>query len=308
MSTPTPVVPVTFAALLRKRGSVAHLAKALDATTKAKKEDDRFWTLTVDKAGNGHAVIRFLDAPPQDGADGLPYVRIFSHAVKGPGGWLIDLCTTTINKDCPVCEANKVLWNSGIEANKKIASERKRKLTYISNILVVADPSKPETEGKVFLFKYGTKIYEKLLAKWKPEAEFKETPVDPCDMFEGLNFKLKARLVKGYRNYDSSEFAGPSPVAATNDEIQAIWLKSKSLTEFVAEKNFKTYEQTAARLAKVLGSAVAVTTAEQAAGAYNDADAGVVSKASESEIAGIASGDEADPEDLKFFENLADSE
>ena len=305
MST-TPVVPVTFAALLRKRGSVAHLAKALEATTKKTKEDDRFWSLTVDKAGNGHAVIRFLDAPSQDGIDGLPFVRLFSHAVQGPGGWLIDLCTTTINKDCPVCEANKLLWNSGIEANKKVASSRKRKLTYISNILVIADPAKPETEGKVFLFKYGTKIYEKLDAKWKPDPEFKETPVNPTDMFEGMNFKLKARMVAGYRNYDSSEFASPSPVAATDDGIAEIWNKAKSLAEFVAEKNFKTYEQTAARLAKVLGSAVAVTVAEHAAGAFNDVDSGVVSveTLAETQEEGTASV----PEDMAFFERLVDGE
>lgn len=302
-----PVVPVTFAALLRKRGSVAHLAKALEATTKEKKEDNRFWSLTVDKAGNGHAVIRFLDAPPQDGADGLPYVRTFSHAVQGPGGWLIDLCSTTINKDCPVCEGNKKLWNSGIEANKKVASARKRKLTYLSNILVIADPSKPETEGKVFLFKYGTKIYEKLLSKWKPAPEFKETPSDPASLFEGMNFKLKARLVAGYRNYDSSEFAASTPVADTDEKIQAVWNKCHSLMEFVAEKNFKTYEQTAARLAKVLGSAVAVTTAEQAAGAYHDADAGVVGAGSVETVASTE-GDASEPEDMAFFESLVDGE
>ncbi len=154
--------PTSFSALKRSRGSVEQLTKAIQASTQTKREDDRFWEATVDKAKNGHAAIRFLPAPPQDGEDGLPWVRTFSHGFQGPGGWLIELCPTTLEQKCPVCEANNLLWNSGIEANKDIARARKRKLSYTANILVVGDPAKPENDGKVKLFRFGKKIFDKV--------------------------------------------------------------------------------------------------------------------------------------------------
>ena len=167
--------------------------------------DERFWSLTVDKSQNGYAVIRFLPAP--DGED-LPFVKLYSHAFQGTGGWLIDSCITTLNQKCPVCEHNSGLWNSGIDSNKEIARKQKRKLTYISNIYVVKDPANPENEGGVFLYKFGKKIFDKLTAAMQPEFEDEES-IDPFDFWKGANFKLKAKNVAGYRNYDSSEFAVP---------------------------------------------------------------------------------------------------
>jgi hypothetical protein len=300
------VTPTSFSALKRSRGSVEQLTAAIQQSSQAKREDDRFWELSVDKAGNGHAVIRFLPAPPQDGEDGLPWVRTFSHAFRGPGGWLIDLCLTTLEQKCPVCEANSLLWNSGIEANKAVVRDRKRKLSYTANILVVADPSKPENEGKVKLFRFGKKIFDKVFEKMHPDEAFGEAPINPFDLWEGANFKLRARKVADYRNYDSSEFAAQSAVNADEAKLEAIWKSEHSLLEIIAAKNFKTHEQTKSRLAKVLGSAPLASSAEQTDGqAFSDPDAGVkvVSKPVTSQVA--VESDTEDAEDLKFFENLA---
>lgn len=300
------VTPTSFSALKRSRGSVEQLTAAIQQSTQTKREDDRFWELSVDKAGNGHAVIRFLPAPPQDGEDGLPWVRTFSHAFRGPGGWLIDLCLTTVEQKCPVCEANSLLWNSGIEANKAVVRDRKRKLSYTANILVVADPSKPENEGKVKLFRFGKKIFDKVFEKMHPDAAFGEAPINPFDLWEGANFKLRARKVADYRNYDSSEFAAQTAVSTDEAKLEEIWKSEHSLLEIIAAKNFKTHEQTKSRLAKVLGTAVLTTTAEQTDGqTFSDPDAGVkvATKPVTSQVA--VESDAEDAEDLKFFENLA---
>lgn len=305
------VTPTSFSALKRSRGSVEQLTKAIQQSTQAKKEDDRFWELSVDKAGNGHAVIRFLPAPPQDGEDGLPWVRTFSHAFKGPGGWLIDLCSTTLDQKCPVCESNTLLWNSGIEANKGVARDRKRKLSYTANILVVADPSKPENEGKVKLFKFGKKIFDKVFEKMHPDPAFGEAAINPFDLWEGANFKLRARKVADYRNYDSSEFAAQSAVSTDETKLEEIWKSEHSLAEIVAAKNFKTYEQTKTRLGKVLGTAVVATSADQAGSqSFEDADAGIVTAGEPEVHASVTmdTTDDSDPEDMKFFEKLVEND
>jgi len=212
--------------------------------------DTRFWQPGVDQAGNGFAVIRFLPAPA--GEDN-PFVRVFSHGFKGPGGWLIDNCPTTLNEKCPVCEENTVLWNSGVDSNKKIVSERKRKLNFISNIYVVRDPSNPSNEGKVFLFKYGKKIYDKINNAMYPEFE-DEKAVNPFDMWEGADFKLKIRKVEGYRNYDKSEFDSAAPLLDDDAKLESIWQSEHSLAQFVEKKEFKSYEELKDRLNKALGN------------------------------------------------------
>ena len=211
--------------------------------------DDRLWKLECDKANNGYAVIRFLPAP--DGED-LPFVKVYSHAFQGPGGWIIDNCATTLNQKCPVCEHNGQLWNSGIDSNKEVARKQKRKLTYVSNIYVVKDPANPDNEGKVFLFKYGKKIFDKLTEAMQPEFE-DETAIDPFDFWTGANFKLKAKSVAGYRNYDSSEFAAQGALLNDDDAMEAIWKKQFSLAEFIAPDQFKSYEEMKKRLEVALG-------------------------------------------------------
>ena len=220
--------------------------------------DDRLWKLECDKANNGYAVIRFLPAP--DGED-LPFVKIYSHAFQGPSGWLIDSCLTTLNQKCPVCEHNGQLWNSGIDSNKEVARKQKRKLTYVSNIYVVKDPANPDNEGKVFLFKYGKKIFDKLTEAMQPEFE-DETAIDPFDFWTGANFKLKAKSVAGYRNYDSSEFAAQGALLNDDDAMEAIWKKQYSLSEFVSPDQFKSYEEMKKRLEVALGGKTSRTDSE----------------------------------------------
>ena len=217
--------------------------------------DERLWKPEMDKSGNGYAVIRFLPAP--DGEE-MPWAKVWSHAFKGPGGqWYIENSLTTLGKDDPVGELNRELWNSGRDSDKEIARAQKRKLSYYSNIYVVSDPAHPENEGKVFLYKYGKKIFDKIVEAMQP-AFADETPLDPFNFWTGANFKLKIRKVDGYWNYDKSEFASPGVLEDfSDDRLEAIWKDAYSLAEFEDAKNFKTYEQLKQRLDLVLGKAPA---------------------------------------------------
>jgi hypothetical protein len=212
--------------------------------------DDRLWKLECDKSGNGYAVIRFLPAP--EGED-LPFVKLYSHAFQGPGGWYIENSLTTLGQKDPVSEYNTMLWNNGTDAGKEAARKQKRKLTYVANIYVVKDPANPENEGKVFLYKFGKKIFDKLTAAMQPEFEDEEA-IDPFDFWGGANFKLKAKNVAGYRNYDSSEFARPDALLDDDDAMEAIWKRQYSLAELVAADQFKDYETLKKRLDYVLGN------------------------------------------------------
>src|SRR6056300_392908 len=200
--------------------------------------DDRLWKLECDKIGNGYAVIRFLPAP--NGED-LPFVKLYSHAFQGPGGWYIENSLTTLGQKDPVSEYNTMLWNNGTDAGKDAARKQKRKLTYVANIYVVKDPANPENEGKVFLFKFGKKIFDKITAAMQPEFEDEE-PINPFDFWAGANFKLKIRKVDGYWNYDKSEFEAPSKINEDDDYIEALWKKQYALKEFSAPTNFKSYD------------------------------------------------------------------
>lgn len=216
------------------------------------KDDTRFWQPEVDKAGNGMAIIRFLPAPAVDGDEALPWVRRFNHAFQGPGGWLIDNCLTTNNQQCPVCEHNSILWNSGVEANKEIVRKQKRKLTYIANIMVISDPKNPENEGQIKLYKFGKKIFDKISEAMNPEFA-DETPMNPFDFWEGANFKIKIRQVEGYRNYDKSEFDTAAPLSDDDAKLEKIWKSEYSLKEFIDPKHFKAYDALKDRLTLVLG-------------------------------------------------------
>jgi hypothetical protein len=292
-----------FNTLKRSRGSVEKLTQEIQKLSQNNKQDDRFWEPTVDKAGNGHAIIRFLPAPPQDGEDGLPWVRMFSHSFQGPGGWFINNCPTTIEEKCPVCEGNNVLWNSGIEANQAVVRTRKRKLHYIANILVVSDPAKPENDGKVKLFKFGKKIFDKVYEKMHPEFP-DEVAFSPFDLWDGANFKLKIRRVDDYRNYDKSEFAAKGPVADSDEKMEAIWKQEQSLKEFLDKKNFKPYDQLENRRAKVIGTVPQTASAEASQSKISDYDDDepISTPKQVSQPAQV----EADDEDLSFFKNLAD--
>jgi hypothetical protein len=213
--------------------------------------DERFWKPELDKSGNGYAVIRFLPAP--DGEE-MPWAKVWSHAFKGPGGqWYIENSLTTLGKDDPVGELNRELWNSGRDSDKEIARAQKRKLSYYANIYVVQDPAHPENEGRVFLYKFGKKIFDKLVESMQP-AFADESPVDPFNFWKGADFKLKIRKVDGYWNYDKSEFAAPGTLGNFDDDkLESIWKEGHSLADFEDSKNFKSYEQLEARLNLVLG-------------------------------------------------------
>ena len=249
--------------LKKNRGNFAKLTEQLEATVSPQKNssnrDDRFWKPQTDKSGNGYALIRFL--PPSEGEE-LPWARVFNHGFKGPGGWLIENCPTTIGKPCPVCEENTRLWNTGDKDNQNIVRERKRKLKYISNIYVVNDPSNPENNGQVFLYSYGKKIFDKLNDLMRPEFA-DEQEVNPFDLWEGANFKLKIRQVEGYTNYDKSEFEGVSALSDDDSQLETIYNKQYSLEEFTAPEAFKSYEQIQERLNKVLGSVQMTRTADE---------------------------------------------
>ena len=235
-----------------KLGSLtAKLVKEVDKMNKAGSSgDDRLWKLECDKSGNGYAVIRFLPAP--NGED-LPFVKLYSHAFQGPGGWYIENSLTSLGQKDPVSEYNTMLWNNGTDAGKELARKQKRKLTYMANIYVVKDPANPSNEGGVFLYKFGKKIFDKLTAAMPPEFEDEEA-IDPFDFWQGANFKLKAKNVAGYRNYDSSEFARTSALLEDDDAMEALWKKEYSLAELVAADQFKDYDTLKKRLDYVLGN------------------------------------------------------
>jgi len=245
-----------FSKFKKNRSSLEKLTKAIQDTVQPQensKEDTRFWQPEVDKAGNGMAIIRFLDAPAVDGDDGLPWVKLFNHGFQGPGGWYIENSLTTLGQKDPVSEYNSTLWNSGIEANKEIARKQKRRLVYIANVLIISDPKNPENEGQIKLYKFGKKIFDKINEAMNPQFE-DEKAVNPFDFWEGANFKLKIRNVEGYRNYDKSEFESPSALFDGDDaKIESIWKKSFSLKDLIDPKHFKSYDVLKAKLDKVLG-------------------------------------------------------
>jgi len=293
---------VDFANLKKSSGNLSKLTKAveaLNASSDGKSDKENYWKPEVDKAGNGMATIRFLPAAAVDGEDGLPWAKIFEHGFQGPGGWLIDKCLTTKGQQCPVCEHNNKLWNSGIEANKDIVRKQKRKLSYIANIYIVSDPKHPENEGKVKLFKFGAKIFEKVTEAMNPQFE-DETPINPFDMWKGANFKLKITKVAGYQNYDKSEFMSASALLDDDGELEKIWKSQHSLSVLTEDKEFKSYDDLKSRLDKVLGaSEMPKTTVETIKAATPKAKP-------IAEDAPFDVSSETEDDDMAYFSKLAD--
>ena len=226
------------------------LVKEVEKMSQTSGGDDRLWKPEVDKSGNGYAVIRFLPAP--EGED-LPWAKMYTHAFQGPGGWLIDNCLTTLGDKCPVCEHNGRLWNSGSDSDKETARKQKRKLSYYANIYVVRDSANPDNEGKVFLYKFGKKIFDKLTEAMQPEFDDEE-PINPFDFWQGANFKLKIKQVAGFWNYDSSEFAAVGPLLSDDKQLETIYDNLYDLSEFTAADQFKSYDDLKKRLNSVLGA------------------------------------------------------
>lgn len=266
---------------------------------------DKFWKAETDKSGNGFAIIRFL---PGKTDEDVPFIKSYNHGFQGPGGkWFIENCPTTIGQNCPVCEANGVLWNSGIESDKEIVRERKRRQSFIANVLVISDPKNPDNEGKVFLFKFGAKIFDKLVDKMQPQFEDEE-PVNPFDPVEGANFKLKIRRVEGYANFDKSEFEDTSAVEGDLDEILS---QVTNLSDFLDPKNFKAYDALQTKLNGVLGTTSSAGRAENVT-PKDDDDESFIKKATaaakpKKEEPKASKSDEED-EDLDYFRRLAEED
>jgi hypothetical protein len=245
----------TFASLKKSRSNdlqklQTEVEKINNPKNNFSREDERFWKAELDKSGNGYAVIRFL--PPPNNEE-MAWAKIFNHGFQGPGGWYIENSLTTIGQKDPLAEYNSTLWNSGIEANKEIARKQKRRLTYISNIFVVEDKANPQNEGKNFLFRYGKKIFDKVSSMANPEFE-DESPVDVFNFWDGANFKLKIRKVDGFSNYDKSEFVTAASLFEDDTKMEEVWKAQHSLTEFVGEDKFKSYDDLKSRLDIVLGN------------------------------------------------------
>ena len=250
---------MSFAELKRKsKANFEFLQKELEKTSSNSNADDRFWKPGLDSSGSGYAVIRFLPPPDQDknadGTPGIPWAKVYSHAFQGPGGWYIENSLTTLNQKDPVGEVNRQHWNAGTEEGKELARKQKRRLSYYSNVYVVKDTNDPNNEGKVFLYRYGKKIFDKILAAMQPEFQ-DEKPFDVFDLCEGAKFKLKIKTVAGFWNYDSSEFDSPSALSSDDSELEAIYKEEHSLKAFTAPDQFKSYEELNNRLQLVLNSA-----------------------------------------------------
>jgi hypothetical protein len=304
------IMASSFASLKKSRTS--SLDKLLNETKKLTEgngqqsngPDERIWKPTVDKAGNGYAVIRFL---PEPKGEDLPWVRVFDHGFQGPGGWYIENSLTTLNQKDPVSEYNSELWNNGTDAGKEQARKQKRRLKYFANILVVKDPANPQNEGKVFLYQFGKKIWDKINDQMNPEFE-DESPVNPFDFWEGADFKLKIRNVEGYRNYDKSEFDSPSELFDGDDDmLEKTYEGLYSLQELVSPDKFKSYDELKAKLDKVLG-----LSAPKARPAYIDEEEvstpAPVAKEAPAPKQKVAATADEDDDDLSFFESLANDD
>ena len=300
-----------FATLKRSRSNdLSKLSEQLKKLNPNEKtggsSDDRFWYPDVDKTGNGYAVVRFLPASKNED---VPFVRIFTHGFKGPSGqWYIENSLTTLGKDDPVSEYNTQLWNSTTDDKspaRKQARDQKRKLTYISNVYVVKDPAKPENEGKVFLFRYGRKIFDKLNEAMDPQFA-DEKPLNPFDLWEGANFKIKIRQVEGYRNYDKSEFDERGPLLSDESELERVYNQEYALQEFLDPKNFKDYDVLKKKLNTVLGLNRTVNEDDIPAAR---AEAPVLktkpAKMDDDDAPWKSNATEEDDEDLSYFKKLA---
>jgi len=308
---------MSFSSLKQDKSSIFNkLQKELEKTTQVGTVDERFWKLTTDKAGNGFAVIRFL--PASDSED-MPFVKMYSHAFQGPGGWYIENSLTTIGQQDPLGNYNRELWNSGDETLKEQVRKQKRKLSYYSNIYVVKDPGNPENEGKVFLFRYGKKIHDKIMdAVNGDELEGREG-INPFDFWAGADFKLRAKKVAGYPNYDSSEFKEAGTLEELDDaQLESIWNRQHKLQELVAADKFKTQEQLQERLNLVLnlrgGQQVQAMTSPESKQQRAAADpvAAMNLKPQKTEVREAVAADDAGEADndaddvLNYFKKLAD--
>jgi len=291
---------MSFSDLKEKAGNFEKLQAELEKVNNPVTSfaDDRFWKPDLDKSGNGYAVIRFL---PQPSGEDLPWCKIWSHAFNGPGGWYIENSLTTLQKKDPVSEYNTELWNSGVEANKDVARKQKRILKYYSNVLVVSDPKHPENEGKVFLYRFGKKIFDKISEVMNPQFD-DESPMNPFDFWEGANFKLKVRKVDGFWNYDKSEFEAAAALLDGNDsQLEEVYGKLYSLKQFLTEENFKSYDELKEKFNRVVTGSSVTGTVEKFTAKTKPVETALV-------VEDTTPTKSDDDETLSYFAKLADED
>jgi len=294
---------------LKKQNTLDKLLGAAEKETapmeKKSYVDERLWKPELDKSGNGYAVIRFL--PAIKGED-LPWAKVWNHAFQGPTGqWYIENSLTTLGQNDPVSEMNSAYWNSGIESDKEIARKQKRKLQYFSNIYVVTDKKHPESEGKVFLFRYGKKIFDKIMEAMQPAFE-DETAINPYDFWEGANFLLKIRKVDGYWNYDKSEFAAPTALFDDDDKLEKLWETEYSLKEFTAPTNFKSYDELKTRMDMVLAGTTVVGNVTDVTTSFDEPVETVTVDTKEEPAPKVSVTDDDEEDTMSYFEKLAEEE
>ena len=288
---------------LKKQNSLNKLLSAAESESKPQDKksyvDERLWKPQLDKTGNGYAVIRFLPAPK---GEELPWAKVWNHAFQGPTGqWYIENSLTTIGQKDPVSELNTRYWNSGVESDKEIARRQKRKLQYFSNIYVVSDSKNPNNEGKVFLYRFGKKVFDKIMEAMQPAFD-DEVAINPFDFWKGANFKLKIRKVDGYWNYDKSEFDSTTSVLVDNDDaLEEVWKKQYSLKEFTAPTNFKSYDELKIRLDTVLAGTTVV-------GNVVDTEPETVTIDTKEEPAPTVVSDDVEDDTMSYFEKLAEDD
>ena len=300
---------MSFSNLKRNRDQISKLLKAAESNSGSSEKksyvDDRIWKPTVDQAGNGYSVIRFL--PASEGAE-LPWVRFWDHGFKGPTGlWYIENSLTSIGQADPVGELNSRLWNSGNDADKEKARNQKRRLHYVSNIFVKSDPGNPTNEGKVFIFKFGKKIFDKIMDVMQPQFA-DEDPINPFDFWEGADFKLKIRNVEGYRNYDKSEFSNQSVLSEDDTKLEQIYDKMFDLQEFIDPVNYKTYDELKSKLQRVLGEdtvSMGAPTMKEEVQMNEPVAAAPIQNVTEISEAPVSNETETEDDTMSYFAKLA---
>ncbi len=292
---------------MKKQNTLDKLLGAVEEENKPLEKksyvDERLWKPELDKTGNGYAVIRFLPAVK---GEELPWAKVWNHAFQGPTGqWYIENSLTTIGQKDPVSEMNTAYWNSGVESDKEIARRQKRKLQYFSNIYVVEDPKHPENEGKVFLFRFGKKIFDKVMETMQPAFE-DEVAINPFDFWKGANFKLKIRKVDGFWNYDKSEFdKKPSALFDEDDALEEVWKKQYSLKDYTAPTNFKSYDELKTRLDTVLAGTTKVGNVTTS---FDEPEETVTIDTKEEPVPSVSVTDEGDEDTISYFEKLAEKD
>lgn len=292
----------------RSASNFNKIKESLDKiNSKFQKDDDTFWRPEVDKAGDGYAEIRFLPTPPQDGDEGVPFVKLLSYSFQGPTGqWYIENSPKTLDNNAfdPVAEANARAWKEG-EAGQAEARGRTMRKQFVANVYIVDDGANPENNGKVFRWRFPKKIMDKIDQAMNPKFKGDE-PLNPFDLLEGANFKIRIKTVESgqnsYLNYDDSSFKNPAPLFKNDEKLNEIWQQSHSLLELVSPDKFKSEAELRERFASVMGLSVSEKEPEPVKKTEPK-----LSEKIDDEIPFVGNDNDDVEDDLEYFKKLASS-